>query len=510
MENYGWNYPYYPYRPPRPNPPYPAPPHHHGSMSHSGPLDHHHPPMSYYASFDYQHQPPPPYPPVSYYASFSSHSDLSYSGRLDSSGHGFTSTASPHSPGMHIVPFGKASLKVLLLHGNLDIWVSCANNLPNLDLFHKTLGVVFGGMTNMIEGQLSKKITSDPYVSISVAGAVIGRTYVISNSENPVWQQHFYVPVAHHAAEVHFVVKDSDAVGSQLIGIVTIPVEQIYSGARIEGTYSIRDSNGKPCKPGATLSLSIQYTSMNKLSVYHSGVGAGPYYQGVPGTYFPLREGGSVTLYQDAHVPEGMLPGIKLGNGMCYEHGKCWHDMFHAICQARRLIYITGWSVWHNVRLVRDKEDPSSECRLGELLRSKSQEGVRVLLLVWDDPTSQNILGYMTDGVMGTHDEETRRFFKDSSVQVLLCPRNAGKRHSWVKQREVGTIYTHHQKNLIVDADAGGNRRKIVAFVGGLDLCDGRYDTPQHPLFRTLQTDHNGDYHNPTFTVCLLAFLNIY
>ncbi|CAB80782.1 phospholipase D-like protein [Arabidopsis thaliana] len=418
MENYGWNYPYYPYRPPRPNPPYPAPPHHHGSMSHSGPLDHHHPPMSYYASFDYQHQPPPPYPPVSYYASFSSHSDLSYSGRLDS----------------------------------------------------------------------------------SVAGAVIGRTYVISNSENPVWQQHFYVPVAHHAAEVHFVVKDSDAVGSQLIGIVTIPVEQIYSGARIEGTYSIRDSNGKPCKPGATLSLSIQYTSMNKLSVYHSGVGAGPYYQGVPGTYFPLREGGSVTLYQDAHVPEGMLPGIKLGNGMCYEHGKCWHDMFHAICQARRLIYITGWSVWHNVRLVRDKEDPSSECRLGELLRSKSQEGVRVLLLVWDDPTSQNILGYMTDGVMGTHDEETRRFFKDSSVQVLLCPRNAGKRHSWVKQREVGTIYTHHQKNLIVDADAGGNRRKIVAFVGGLDLCDGRYDTPQHPLFRTLQTDHNGDYHNPTFT----------
>lgn len=76
--------------------------------------------------------------------------------------------------------------------------------------------------------------------------------------------------------------------------------------------------------------------------------------------------------------------------------------------------------------------------------------------------------------------------------------------------QEVGTIYTHHQKTLIVDADAGGNRRKIVAFVGGLDLCDGRYDTPQHPLFRTLQTDHKGDYHNPTFTVCLLAFLNIF
>lgn len=39
------------------------------------------------------------------------------------------------------------------------------------------------------------------------------------------------------------------------------------------------------------------------------------------------------------------------------------------------------------------------------------------------------------DGVMGTRDEETRRFFKHSSVQVLLCPRSAGKRHSFVKQQ---------------------------------------------------------------------------
>lgn len=82
-----------------------------------------------------------------------------------------------------------------------------------------------------------------------------------------------------------------------------------------------------------------------------------------------------------------------------------------------------------------------------------------------------------------------RLFFIRASVYYVLV------------HQEVGTIYTHHQKTLIVDADAGGNRRKIIAFVGGLDLCDGRYDTPQHPLFRTLQTDHKGDYHNPTFTV---------
>ncbi|KAA8520561.1 hypothetical protein F0562_014817 [Nyssa sinensis] len=409
---------------------------------------------------------------------------------------------SPHSQNLQIVP-SKGSLKVLLLHGNLDIWIHEAKDLPNMDMFHKTIGDVVNilpmGLSNKIEGHVTRNITSDPYVSISVTGAVIGRTYVISNNENPVWKQHFYVPVAHHAAEVRFLVKDSDVVGSQLIGTVAIPVEHIYSGAKVEGVFPILNNSGKPCKPGAVLSLSVQYTPIERLWIYHHGVGAGPDYYGVPDTYFPLRRGGTVTLYQDAHVPDGCLPNLKLDHGMQYVHGKCWHDIFEAIRQARRLIYITGWSVWHKVRLVRDASSASG-CSLGDLLKSKSQEGVRVLLLVWDDPTSRNILGYKTDGIMQTHDEETRRFFKHSSVQVLLCPRVAGKRHSWLKQREVGMMYTHHQKTVIVDADAGNNRRRIIAFLGGLDLCNGRYDTPQHPILRTLQTVHIDDYHNPTYT----------
>ncbi|XP_061966960.1 phospholipase D beta 2-like [Populus nigra] len=446
--------------------------------------------------------------------SFSINWEENYAGKVDSSGHYPASpyahsssfNGSKHGQSMEVVPVssGKgSSLKVLLLHGNLDICVYDAKNLPNMDIFHKTLGDVFnklpGSISSKIEGQVYTKITSDPYVSISVAGAVIGRTFVISNSENPEWTQHFYVPVAHSAAEVRFVVKDSDVVGSQLIGVVAIPVEQIYSGARIEGVYPILNNNGKQCKPGASLRISIQYMPIEKLGIYQHGVGAGPDYHGVPGTYFPLRKGGTVTLYQDAHVPDGSLPNVQLDNGMPYLHGKCWQDIFDAIRQARRLIYITGWSVWHKVALVRDGGQHSG-VTLGDLLRSKSQEGVRVLLLLWDDPTSRNVLGYKTDGIMATHDEETRRFFKRSSVQVLLCPRIAGKKHSWVKQREVGTIYTHHQKTVIVDADAGNNRRKIIAFVGGLDLCDGRYDNPDHSLFRTLQTVHKDDYHNPTFT----------
>lgn len=71
--------------------------------------------------------------------------------------------------------------------------------------------------------------------------------------------------------------------------------------------------------------------------------------------------------------------------------------------------------------------------------------------------------------------------------------------------QEVGKIYTHHQKTVIVDADAGHNKRKITAFVGGLDLTKGRYDTPGHPLFKTLQTVHKNDFHNPNLVVSFRA-----
>ena len=48
----------------------------------------------------------------------------------------------------------------------------------------------------------------------------------------------------------------------------------------------------------------------------------------------------------------------------------------------------------------------------------------------------------------------------------------------------VGTPYTHHQKCVLVDTPASETTRRITAFLGGLDLCAGRYDTPGHTLFR--------------------------
>lgn len=100
-----------------------------------------------------------------------------------------------------------------------------------------------------------------------------------------------------------------------------------------------------------------------------------------------------MTLYQDAHVPDSMLEKIELEKENSFQHEKCWEDICHAILEAHHLVYIVGWSIYHKVKLVREPTRPlpsGGNLNLGELLKYKSQEGVRVLLLVWDDKTSHS------------------------------------------------------------------------------------------------------------------------
>ncbi|KAH9751187.1 phospholipase D [Citrus sinensis] len=402
-----------------------------------------------------------------------------------------------------------ASDEPVFLHGDLDLSILEAKSLPNMDLITESMRKCCNmcghcrfpfKKTRGLSGRHSM-ITSNPYVSVCLSGATVAQTRVISNCENPFWDEHFCVPVAHSVVNLEFHVKDNDILGAELIGVVQIPVEKILCGNEVDDWFPIAGSYGKNLKPFPQLHVSMQYKPIGQIPLYKDGVGAGPDYQGVPKTYFPLRKEGNLTLYQDAHVPPGMLPEIALDGGKTFRHGQCWEEICHAVLEARHLIYIIGWSVFHPVKLVREPTKPlpsGGELSFGELLKHKSQEGVRVLLLIWDDKTSHDNLFIKTEGVMQTHDEETRKFFKHSSVNCVLAPRYASNKLSIFKQQVVGTLFTHHQKCVIVDTPASGNNQKISAFIGGLDLCDGRYDTPEHRLFGDLNTVFANDFHNPS------------
>ncbi|KAE9612927.1 putative phospholipase D [Lupinus albus] len=407
----------------------------------------------------------------------------------------------------------------IYLHGDLHLKIIEARRLPNMDLMSerfrrcitacdtinlpssKTVAKSADG-DHRTHQHRRKIITSDPYVTVTVPQATVARTRVLKNSQNPCWDETFNIQLAHSVEFLEFRVKDDDIFGAQIMGAVKIPAVDIAAGELISGWFPILGANEKPPKPDTALRIEMQFKAVSENPLYRNGIAADPEHGGVRHTYFPVRKGSSVRLYQDAQCPDGMLQEIQLENGNVYRQGKCWEDICYAISEAHHMVYLVGWSIYHKIKLVREPTRPlprGGDLTLGELLKYKSEEGVRVLLLIWDDKTSHDKIFFKSAGVMQTHDEETRKFFKHSSVMCVLAPRYASSKMSFLKQQVVGTVFTHHQKCVIVDTQASGNNRKITAFMGGLDICDGRYDTPEHRLFRDLDTVFSGDFHNPTF-----------
>ncbi|KAB2629307.1 phospholipase D alpha 1-like [Pyrus ussuriensis x Pyrus communis] len=154
-----------------------------------------------------------------------------------------------------------------------------------------------------------------------------------------------------------------------------------------------------------------------------------PKYEGVPRTFLNQRQGCRVTLYQDSD--------------------RCWEDIFDAITNVRQFIYITGWSVYTEITLIRDPRRRKDDITLGQLLKRKANEGVLVLLLVWDDRTSVEDI---------KKDEE---YFRNTKVRCFLCPRNPDE-----GKNEIVTMFTHHQKTVVVDNEisGGGSQRRINDF----------------------------------------------
>lgn len=185
--------------------------------------------------------------------------------------------------------------------------------------------------------------------------------------------------------------KDDDLFGADLLGTVHIPAEQIATGKMISDWFPLNNS-----RKDSALRLEMKFTPCEMNPLYRHGIAGDPNVKGIHDTYFPLRKGSQVTLYQDAHIwPESNMPEIELDGGKVFEHNPCWEDICHAISSAHHMIYIIGWSIFDKVKLIREPTRPlprGGDLTLGELLKYKSEEGVRVLLLVWDDKTSHNML----------------------------------------------------------------------------------------------------------------------
>ncbi|XP_073044081.1 phospholipase D alpha 1-like [Primulina eburnea] len=374
----------------------------------------------------------------------------------------------------------------ILLHGDLHATVYGIDKLHIgfiAELFHKITG-------------------SKLYATIDLEKARVGRTRLLHHQlSHPEWNESFHIYCAHSASKVVFTIKLDDTIGAEDIATASVPVSDLIQGEVIDKWLEIHYTHHKLMHEKSKIHVKLQFYDVTRERCWARGIKS-PNFPGVPFTFFPQRRGCKVTLYQDAHVPDDFIPKIPLAGGKFYEPNRCWEDIFEAIWNAKHLIYITGWSVFTKIMLIRDnrRPKPGGDMILGDLLKKKASEGVRVLMLVWDDRTS--VAGLKDDGLMATHDEDTGKFFRNSDVHCVLCPRNPDDGRSLVQNVEIGTMFTHHQKIVVADCampNGGTDRRRIVSFIGGIDLCDGRYDTQFHSLFRTLDTVHHDDFHQANY-----------
>ncbi|KAJ4958010.1 hypothetical protein NE237_025121 [Protea cynaroides] len=387
----------------------------------------------------------------------------------------------------------------ILLHGTLHVTIFEVDKLQS--------GSGGPGLFRMLREGIEETIgigkgVSKLYATIDLEKARVGRTRMLENQAvNPRWHESFHIYCAHLASNVVFTIKDDNPIGATLIGRAYIPVNDLLYGEEVDRWVEILDEDRNPITQGSKIHVKLQFFDVTKDRSWARGVSTAKF-PGVPYTFFSQRQGCRVSLYQDAHIPDNFIPKISLSGGKTYEPHRCWEDIFDAITNAKHLIYITGWSVYAEISLIRDSKRPKSggDITLGELLKKKASEGVRVNMLVWDDRTSVGLL--KKDGLMATHDEETATFFNETDVHCVLCPRDPDDGGSIVQSLQISTMFTHHQKIVVVDAampNGGSRKRRIVSFIGGIDLCDGRYDSPFHSIFRTLDTAHHDDFHQPNF-----------
>ncbi|CAJ2503220.1 Uu.00g106140.m01.CDS01 [Anthostomella pinea] len=146
-------------------------------------------------------------------------------------------------------------------------------------------------------------------------------------------------------------------------------------------------------------------------------------------------------------------------------------NVSRAISMAQDVIYIHDW--WLSPELyMRRPACISQKWRLDRLLQRKAREGVKVFVIVYRNVEQAIPIDseYTKFSLLNLHD----------NIMVLRSPNQLKKNQFF---------YAHHEKVCIVDHD--------VAFLGGVDLCFGRWDNPQHPITDDRPTGMEPDRDSP-------------
>ena len=221
------------------------------------------------------------------------------------------------------------------IHGKLEIIIYEARGLPDTD--------------NMLWGLIPGDLT-DPYVTIHLDSVKVAQTSTKNNTLNPEWAEKYSLDVCHRATALRFVVRDKDHAGSEYIGEVQLRIGQ-DCGVVADGWFPIKHQSGD-CRSLGELRVRAVLESGEKLGeeYYRRVMEDVMTNQYLLPSYFPARTECQVDLYSCA---SNISHPVSLGTGESYQPGSCWLDLYRDLVRAEKFIYITGWSVWTELKLLR-------------------------------------------------------------------------------------------------------------------------------------------------------------
>ena len=160
-----------------------------------------------------------------------------------------------------------------------------------------------------------------------------------------------------------------------------------------------------------------------------------------------------------------------------------FRDLFTQLMEAKHSIFITDWWLSPEVFLVRPvfediyidmqkrgeitRELGDNTSRLLDILNIKAKEGVKVYVLVY----------YECSLALTLNSKHTEQVLSrlDENIKVSRHPTDA-----------FTLLWSHHEKLVIID--------QMIGYVGGLDLCWGRYDFPEHPIYEPPNQQHTYEF----------------
>ena len=168
-------------------------------------------------------------------------------------------------------------------------------------------------------------------------------------------------------------------------------------------------------------------------------------------------------------------------NSFCLEKQKCkcvwfidgkdyFSDLKNKLLKAKETVYITDWWLSPELFLQRpvnindyknlgygESLDLSNEkiSRLCDILKKIAEKGVKVYILLFKEVSF----------ALNLNSKHSKTFLVNLHPNIKVC------RHP---KKSFDILWSHHEKLVIIDQQ--------YAYVGGLDLCWGRYDNHSHPI----------------------------